>query len=61
MKVGFIGLGSIGSVMAGHLIKAGYTLIVHDLDPVGRRIPARCPKPRIPSLPRYPALLRSGR
>jgi 3-hydroxyisobutyrate dehydrogenase len=34
MKVGFIGLGSIGSVMAGHLIKAGYTLIVHDLDPV---------------------------
>ena len=31
MKLGFIGLGNIGSVMAANLIKAGYTLIVNDL------------------------------
>lgn len=33
MNLGFIGLGSIGSVMAANLIKAGYTLIIHDLRP----------------------------
>jgi 3-hydroxyisobutyrate dehydrogenase len=31
MNLGFIGLGNIGSVMAANLIKAGYTLIIHDL------------------------------
>ena len=31
MKLGFIGLGNIGSVMAANLIKAGYTLNVNDL------------------------------
>jgi len=31
MNIGFIGLGNVGSVMAGHLIQAGYTLIVNDI------------------------------
>jgi 2-hydroxy-3-oxopropionate reductase len=33
MKVGFIGLGIMGRPMAGHLVKAGYELYVHDLNP----------------------------
>ena len=32
MKIGWIGLGNIGGVMASNLLKAGYQLIVHDLD-----------------------------
>ena len=32
MKIGWIGLGNIGRVMASNLIKADYQLIVHDLD-----------------------------
>ena len=32
MKIGWIGLGNIGGVMASNLLKAGYELIVHDLD-----------------------------
>jgi 3-hydroxyisobutyrate dehydrogenase len=31
MKIGFIGLGNIGSVLAGHLVNAGYPVTVHDL------------------------------
>jgi 3-hydroxyisobutyrate dehydrogenase len=31
MKVGFIGVGNIGAPIAGQLLKAGHTLIVHDL------------------------------
>lgn len=31
-KVGFIGLGSMGGPMARNLMRAGYSLIVHDLD-----------------------------
>ncbi|MFL5268548.1 MAG: NAD(P)-dependent oxidoreductase [Stellaceae bacterium] len=31
MKVGFIGLGNIGAPIAGQLLKAGHSLIVHDL------------------------------
>jgi 3-hydroxyisobutyrate dehydrogenase len=31
-RIGFIGLGIMGSPMAGHLAAAGYTLSVHDLD-----------------------------
>ena len=34
MKIGFIGLGNIGSVMAVNLVKAGYSLIINDLRPV---------------------------
>jgi 3-hydroxyisobutyrate dehydrogenase-like beta-hydroxyacid dehydrogenase len=32
MKIGFIGLGVMGSPMSGHLSKAGHTLFLHDLD-----------------------------
>ena len=32
MKIGWIGLGNIGGVMAANLIKEGYRLIVHDLE-----------------------------
>ena len=32
-KVGFIGLGNMGKLMAANLVKAGYPLIVHDLKP----------------------------
>jgi 3-hydroxyisobutyrate dehydrogenase len=32
-SIGFIGLGAMGGGMAGNLLKAGYPLIVHDLDP----------------------------
>jgi 2-hydroxy-3-oxopropionate reductase len=30
-RIGFIGLGIMGSHMAGHLCKAGYSLVVHDI------------------------------
>ena len=33
MKVVFIGLGIMGRPMAGHLVKAGHELYVHDLRP----------------------------
>lgn len=33
-RVGFIGLGNMGSHMANNLLKAGYNLIVHDRNPV---------------------------
>jgi 3-hydroxyisobutyrate dehydrogenase len=32
MKIGFIGLGVMGSPMSSHLSKAGHTLFLHDLD-----------------------------
>ena len=31
MRIGFIGLGNMGGPMALNLIKAGHTLIVHDV------------------------------
>ena len=31
MQIGFVGLGTMGTRMAGHLQKAGYKLVVHDL------------------------------
>jgi 3-hydroxyisobutyrate dehydrogenase len=31
MQIGFIGLGTMGTHMAGHLQQAGYALVVHDL------------------------------
>ena len=31
MRIGFIGLGTMGALMAGNLQKAGYTLAVHDV------------------------------
>jgi 3-hydroxyisobutyrate dehydrogenase len=33
VKIGWVGLGNIGSVMAGLLLKAGYQLTVHDIRP----------------------------
>jgi 2-hydroxy-3-oxopropionate reductase len=33
-KKGFIGLGIMGRPMAGHLLKAGYSLVVHDVNRV---------------------------
>jgi 3-hydroxyisobutyrate dehydrogenase-like beta-hydroxyacid dehydrogenase len=33
MRIGFIGLGVMGSPMAGHLATAGHLLTVHDVDP----------------------------
>jgi len=32
MKIGYIGLGNIGSVMAKNLVKDGYQLLIHDLN-----------------------------
>jgi 2-hydroxy-3-oxopropionate reductase len=32
LTIGFIGLGIMGRPMAGHLLKAGYPLVVHDLN-----------------------------
>ena len=31
MKIGFIGVGNIGAPIAGQLLKAGHTLLVHDI------------------------------
>lgn len=32
INIGFIGLGIMGTPMAGHLARAGYTMTVHDID-----------------------------
>lgn len=32
-KIGFIGLGNMGGPMALNLVKAGFSLVVHDIDP----------------------------
>ena len=34
MNIGFIGLGIMGKPMAKNLLKAGYSLVVYDLNPV---------------------------
>ena len=41
MKVGFIGLGIMGTPMAGHLLDAGHTLYVHDIKPVAETLTAK--------------------
>ena len=33
MRIGFIGLGRMGSGLAGNLLKAGYDLAVYDINP----------------------------
>jgi 3-hydroxyisobutyrate dehydrogenase-like beta-hydroxyacid dehydrogenase len=33
MRIGFIGLGRKGSELVGNLLKAGYDLVVYDLNP----------------------------
>ena len=32
-KIGFVGIGAMGTPMADHLIKAGYKLVIYDADP----------------------------
>lgn len=32
-KIGFIGIGAMGTPMAGNLAKAGYELVIYDIDP----------------------------
>jgi 3-hydroxyisobutyrate dehydrogenase-like beta-hydroxyacid dehydrogenase len=41
MHIGFIGLGVMGSAMAGHLAKGGHTLTLYDLAPAAARKVAR--------------------
>jgi 3-hydroxyisobutyrate dehydrogenase len=41
MRIGFIGLGVMGSAMAGHLAKGGHTLALYDLKPATTRKVAR--------------------
>src|SRR5262245_46210321 len=41
MRVGFIGLGVMGSAMAGHLAKGGHTLALYDIAPAAARKVAR--------------------
>ena len=41
MKVGFIGLGIMGAPMAGHLLDAGHTLHVHDINPAPQELIAK--------------------
>ena len=38
MKVGFIGVGSMGSVMVPHLVKAGHTVSAWNLAPEAVRM-----------------------
>ena len=33
-NIGFIGLGTMGRPMAGHLLAAGYSLFLHDVAPL---------------------------
>ena len=72
MKIGFIGLGMMGSGMAANLQKAGHELVVHDLrraaaEPylaTGAHGPTRraqSPRPRKSSSPRSPARPKSKR
>ena len=35
-RVGFVGLGAMGSPMSGHLLADGWTVVGHDLDPAAR-------------------------
>ena len=37
MKIAFIGLGNMGGPMALNLVKAGFDLVVHDIDPAKSR------------------------
>jgi 3-hydroxyisobutyrate dehydrogenase len=32
MRVGFIGIGNMGAPMAGHIVKGGHAVAVHDSD-----------------------------
>ena len=41
MRIGFVGLGVMGSAMAGHLARGGHTLALHDIAPAAARKVAR--------------------
>jgi len=41
MRIGFVGLGVMGSAMAGHLAKGGHTLMLYDIAPAAARKVAR--------------------
>jgi 2-hydroxy-3-oxopropionate reductase len=49
-KIGFIGLGIMGRPMAGHLLKADYSLVVHDINrvPVQELVAAGAEEARSP-------------
>ena len=52
-RIGFIGLGVMGTPMAGHLAKAGHSLTVFDIDPgKGARLAAAHPGVRVAATPR---------
>ena len=38
MKIGFIGIGIMGSPMAGHLLDGGHELYVNDIQPIPRAL-----------------------
>jgi len=40
-KLGFVGLGVMGTPMAGHLLAAGHTVSVHDLTPIPAELTAK--------------------
>ena len=40
MQIGFIGLGIMGTPMAGHLLKAGHTLHLHSKGPIAQELVA---------------------
>ena len=48
-KIGFIGLGIMGAPMAGHLLKAGHALFVHDAQHAAGRTRRRPAPPPAPS------------
>ena len=53
MRIGFIGLGIMGTPMAGHLAKAGHTLSVLDLDTAkAERLAAAQPGVKVAATPR---------
>jgi 3-hydroxyisobutyrate dehydrogenase-like beta-hydroxyacid dehydrogenase len=53
MRIGFIGLGVMGTPMAGHLAKAGHELTVLDIDAAkAERVAAAHPGVRIAATPR---------
>jgi 3-hydroxyisobutyrate dehydrogenase-like beta-hydroxyacid dehydrogenase len=51
-NVGFVGLGVMGFPMAGHLLAAGYSLSVHDIDSgVLQRVRNEMPAARVAATP----------
>jgi 3-hydroxyisobutyrate dehydrogenase-like beta-hydroxyacid dehydrogenase len=51
IRIGYIGLGSLGRHLAGSLLKAGFPLTVHDIDEAPPRSWSRAARPG-PTRPR---------